>query len=61
MEILIIGLGSMGLKHAKNVVSLGHSVIGVDTIKKARDSFEEEFKVKSYKDIESALKEHPTV
>ncbi len=39
MKIGVIGLGSIGMRHARNLQSLGHKVIGYDPIEELRDQF----------------------
>lgn len=38
MDIAVLGLGSIGLRHAKNVLACGHGVIGVDPSAERRQS-----------------------
>ena len=39
MKIGVIGLGSIGMRHALNLKALGHEVSGYDPIKELRDQF----------------------
>lgn len=39
MKALVVGLGSIGLRHARNLKSLGHSVVGFDPAAERRASF----------------------
>lgn len=39
MKIGVIGLGSIGMRHARNLQELGHEVVGYDPIKERRDQF----------------------
>lgn len=40
MRVLVLGLGSIGMRHAGNLLSLGHEVIGYDTNEAAAEAAE---------------------
>jgi len=65
MQFLIVGLGSIGRRHAKNLYSLGYKDISVVRTKKRADSEQEKFfrehKPKVFYDLRKALKEKPDV
>ncbi|MEM3364395.1 MAG: Gfo/Idh/MocA family oxidoreductase [Candidatus Micrarchaeia archaeon] len=55
MNIFVIGCGSIGRRHIKNLISLGYSPIGIDPFQEYREYVEKEFKVKTYEDIDIAM------
>src|SRR3989344_9182945 len=63
MKILIIGVGSIGLRHIKNLIKLGYKNIAVaDTNKKSLQDVLKLVKVPAYEDVPEALrKERPNV
>ena len=62
VKVLVIGCGSIGRRHIKNALVLGHRVAAVDISKEHRRWVEENLKVRTYGNIEEAIKnERPTV
>lgn len=58
MRILIIGAGSIGQRHLRNLIKLGIKDIAVlDVNKEKIKQVEKKYQVKSYKNLETALKE----
>jgi predicted dehydrogenase len=54
MQILIVGLGSIGLRHARNLQHLGYDeIIGVDPSKDSRNIFSDEIGGESFESLES--------
>ncbi len=56
MKILVVGCGSIGRRHIKNLLSLGHAVAGVDLSDEYRKWVEENLKVGTYGDMAAAIK-----
>jgi predicted dehydrogenase len=62
MKILIIGCGSIGARHAKNAVGLGHEVFLADQDPGRAEVLAKEISAKSfYKDYKQALKQNPDI
>lgn len=59
MKILICGIGSIGSRHAKNLIKLGYSDILLNTSRKILDP--QLKKLKIYKSIKKALLEKPNL
>ncbi|MBI5223470.1 Gfo/Idh/MocA family oxidoreductase [Candidatus Micrarchaeota archaeon] len=55
MNILVIGCGSIGRRHIKNLVSLGHQVFAADLSEENRKWVEENLKIKTYSDMQEAI------
>ena len=56
MKFLIIGCGSIGRRHAKNLKELGEEVIGADIVPDNRKWAEENLGIKTYEKAEDALR-----
>lgn len=56
VKIIVVGCGSIGRRHLKNILSLGHEVAGVDLSEEYRKWVEENLEVKTYGDLEEAIK-----
>ncbi len=56
MKIIVVGCGSIGRRHIKNLLSLGHKVAGADLNDEYRRWAEENLKVKTYGDAVEAIK-----
>ena len=54
MIVAVVGLGSIGLRHATNVLALGHQVIGFDPAPEGRESLER-IGGQSVDDIDAAM------
>lgn len=62
MRFLIIGLGSMGKRRVRNLQYLKENdIIGFDPEDDCRKETEEKYKIKTYNDIENAMKKNPDV
>jgi len=59
MKILIVGCGSIGRRHAKNLKELGAEVIGTDTSSESRKWIEENLEIKTFDNLEVGLKDRP--
>ena len=59
MKILICGIGSIGSRHAKNLIKLGYSDILLNTSRKILDP--QLKKLKIYKSLKKALLEKPNL
>jgi predicted dehydrogenase len=60
MKFLIVGLGSIGERHLKNLFKIGQrDVIGVEINKKRKEYIKNEYKIKIFNDFDEALKENP--
>ena len=60
MKALVLGLGSIGTRHARNLKSLGVTdVAGMDPAAERRDSFTAEFSAPAYVSLEAALEQPP--
>ncbi len=60
MLFLIVGLGSMGKRRIRNLQFLGHKeIIGFDPREDRRKEAENEYKIKTFGDFESALSQKP--
>lgn len=60
LNVLIVGLGSIGLRHARNFSLLNvNSVYGFDPVDKRRSEFEAEFNSEAYSSLEQALSNQP--
>jgi predicted dehydrogenase len=56
VKVVIVGCGSIGRRHAKNLLSLGHAVAAVDINNEYRKWVEENLKVKTYDNFEAAIR-----
>ena len=54
-HILIVGTGSAGLRHGRNLTSLGASVLGMDPSGERRATFIDEFHTSVYETLDDAL------
>ena len=54
-HILIVGTGSIGLRHGRNLTALGARVSGLDPRPDRRAAFAEEFDAPTFEDLETAL------
>ena len=59
MKFLVIGCGSIGRRHAKNLLALRQKVIATDIFSPNRRIMEENFGVKTFQRIEDAMKLKP--
>lgn len=57
-HILIVGAGSIGLRHGRNLTALGARVSGLDPRPDRRAAFAEEFDAPTFEDLETALEQH---
>lgn len=55
MKMLVVGCGSIGRRHIKNILSLGHEVAGVDLNAEYRKWVEENLKIKAYGNVKEAI------
>ena len=53
--ILILGTGSIGLRHGRNLSELGCRVSGMDPRQDRREAFADEFSCFAFEDLETAL------
>ena len=62
MKFLVVGCGSIGTRHLRNLKLLGYEEVSVlRSQKNISDSLERDFDVVSFFDLDSALAEHPDV
>jgi len=62
MLILVVGLGSIGKRHIRNLKALGAGdIIGQDVQRERCHAVEQEYRVKAYNRLEEALAEKPDV
>ncbi|MBT3494313.1 MAG: Gfo/Idh/MocA family oxidoreductase [Rhodospirillaceae bacterium] len=54
-HILIVGAGSVGLRHGRNLSELGCRVSGMDPRQDRREAFADEFSCFAFEDLETAL------
>lgn len=60
MKILIIGCGSIGTRHLKNLISISAGeIIAYRTRKKKIRDIEEKYHIKTYSDLDEALDQNP--
>ena len=59
MRFLVIGCGSIGRRHAKNLLALGHEVIATDIVAGSRKKIEEELGVKTFSSAGAVLAQKP--
>lgn len=60
MQVLVLGLGSIGMRHARNFKALGASaVIGFDPTQERRARFQSEIGGTSHDDLAAALAQRP--
>ena len=59
MKFLVIGCGSIGRRHAKNLLSLGHKVIATDVSADGRKKAEAELGIKTFPSLAAALAQKP--
>jgi len=59
MDFLVIGCGSIGKRHIRNLKALGHNVEAADVSAESRKAIEAELAVRTYEDLEGALAGHP--
>jgi len=55
MKMLVVGCGSIGRRHIKNILSLGHEAIGADLNAEYRKWVEENLKIRAYEDVKKAI------
>ena len=55
-HILILGAGSIGLRHGRNLTSLGARVSGMDPRQDRREAFANEFSCFAFEDMDTALR-----
>ena len=61
MKFLIIGCGSIGRRHAKNLKELGEEVIGTDIVPDNRKWMEENLGIKTFEELKDALRKEKPV
>lgn len=54
-HILIVGAGSVGLRHGRNLTALGCRLSGMDPRQDRREAFADEFSCFAFEDLETAL------
>ena len=60
MRFLIVGLGSIGERHLKNLFSIGESdIIGVEIDKNRKNYIRKEYKIDVFQNLEDALNQKP--
>jgi predicted dehydrogenase len=59
MKFLVIGCGSIGRRHMKNLLSLGQEVVATDVIPENRKAVEDAFKIKTAETLEAGLAMKP--
>lgn len=59
MRFLIVGCGSIGKRHAANLLALGHDVAAYNRGAKRRREMRERFNIKAYCNLEKMLKQEP--
>lgn len=59
MKFLVIGCGSVGRRHIKNLKSLGEEVFASDISEENRKWVEENLQIKTFESAEDALREKP--
>ena len=60
MQILVIGLGSMGNRRIRTLKNLGHTnITGYDTKKSRRDIYKQKYGILTFEKIEDALDNNP--
>ena len=60
MRFLVIGCGSIGRRHAKNLLALGHTVIAIDVSPDGRRRMENDLGAKTFASLSSALSQKPS-
>jgi predicted dehydrogenase len=56
MKILVVGCGSIGKRHIRNLISINAGeIIACDTSERKLDEVKEEFSIKAFSDVEEAL------
>lgn len=55
MKFLVIGCGSIGQRHLKNLISLNQEVIACDLDENLLESIKTEYNIKSYRDYQEAI------
>ena len=58
MKVLVVGAGSIGTRHIKNIKEMGHEVYAVDVDPAKLDTVKA-FTDKTFADLEDALKAKP--
>lgn len=59
MRVLVLGLGSIGMRHARNFRKLGAEISGFDPDEARRTAFGQEFAAPAFADLEAALDGEP--
>jgi len=60
MKFLVVGLGSMGKRRIRNLLYLGEkNIIGFDMKKERREECEQKYQIRTFDNIEKALRENP--
>lgn len=59
MKFLVIGLGSMGKRRVRNLISLGYkdNIAGFEPREDRRDEAESKYNIKTYDSLEKAMSE----
>jgi len=55
MKFLVIGCGSIGRRHMKNLLSLGQEVVATDVMAESRKAVEDTLKIKTTETLEAGL------
>jgi predicted dehydrogenase len=55
MKMLVVGCGSIGRRHIKNILSLGHGAVGVDLNAEYRGWVEQNLGIKAYGGVKEAI------
>lgn len=57
MKFLVVGCGSIGKRHIRNLISLNHEVIGFDISSEAREEAGKKISIPTFSDFDAALEE----
>ena len=59
MKFLVAGCGSIGRRHIRNLLSLGHTAIATDLLEQSREAAQAELGVQTFPSLESGLGQKP--
>jgi len=59
LSFLVVGCGSIGRRHMRNLLSLGHIVLATDVSDEGRKAAESELKVPTFSSLEAGLAQKP--
>ena len=59
LSFFVVGCGSIGMRHIRNLLSMGHGVFATDTMEQGRKAAEAGLKIRTFPSLEAGLARHP--